>query len=257
MISLRSNIMVDKALRNLNLNMDLYSKSILRLSSGLRITSAADDPAGSVMASQFERQIASLRQKSRNTETEISSLQTKEGALGSMQDTLQRMNSLAAQASTGTYSTAQRSIMNNEFEQLKEEYAQIANGTKFNGNQLMSEIELDPGKAAEKGLTNPFEGVSLSDVTSAKQASASINNMIEIKSAERSSVGTAMYIAESKIEQYDLQAENLSEARSRITDVDFAQEMVNLTTSQVAVQAGISVIKTANEMSKIALKLLP
>lgn len=254
MMSLRSNTMVDSAIRSMNINMDLYASSVLKLSSGLRINSAADDPAGSAIASQFTSDITSLRQQSKNTENDVSMLQTKEGALNSMQNTLVRMQQLASQAATGTYSSAQRSIMDNEFDQLKEEYAWIANSTEFNGNALFGQIDLTG--EGEEGSTNPFEGISLSDMGSAGEALTSLKGLVEEKSFERSTTGTKINIAESKIAQLDMQAENLSEARSRITDVDVAQEMINLTKSQVLVQASISVMKTANEMSKMALKLL-
>ncbi len=247
--------MVSNAIRNLNINMDMYAKSLLRLSTGLRINSAADDPAGSAIASQFESDIASLRQQSKNTELSLSSLQTKEGALSAMQDTLSRMQQLANQAATGTYSAAQRNIMNNEFEQLKEEYAWISNSTEFNGNPLFGKIDLNPQDSQEPS-TDPFAGISLNDMASANEAMESLKGMIEDKSFQRSTVGSNMNLAESKIQQLDMQAENLSEAKSRITDIDFAEEIVNLTKSLVLVQVSIAVIKTANEMSKMVLKLL-
>ncbi len=255
MMSLRNNLMVSNAIRNLNINMGAYSRSLLRLSSGLRINSAADDPAGSAIASQFESDIASLRQQSKNTELSLSSLQTKEGALGAMQNTLVRMQQLANQAATGTYSATQRNIMNNEFEQLKEEYAWISNSTEFNGNPLFGIIDLNP-EDGEEPSTDPFAGISLNDAASANEAMENLKGMIEDKSFQRSTVGSNMNIAESKIQQLDMQAENLAKAKSRITDVNVAEEMVNLTKSQVLVQASIAVIKTANEMSKMVLKLL-
>lgn len=254
MMSLRSNLMVNTAIRNLNLNMDIYAKSILRLSSGLRINSVADDPAGFVIASQFASDIVSLRQQSKNAEGDISMLQVKEGALGSMQNTLVRMQQLASQAATGSYSATQRNIMNNEFEQLKEEYAWIANSTEFNGNPLFTQIDLTPEDGEENA--NPFANISLTDMASAGEALKELQGLVDEKSFERSMVGTKMNIAESKIRHLDMQADNLSEARSRITDVDVAQEMITLTKSQVLVQASISVIKTANELSKMVLKLL-
>lgn len=235
--------------------MGVYSESVMRLSSGLRINSVADDPAGAIIAGQLERDVISLRQESKNTELTLSGLQVSEGALGEMQNTLQRIQQLANQAATGTYSQAQRNIMNNEFEQLKEEYAWIANSTEFNGNSLLGSIKLKDADGEELP-TSPFAGISLSDMASASEAVKSIGDMIEDKSFQRASVGSSMNTAERKIQQLDMQAENLSEAKSRITDVDVAQEMVNLTKSQVLVQASISVMKTANDMSKMVLKLL-
>ena len=255
MMSLRNNLMVDRAIRNMNLNMDMYSNSIMRLSSGLRINSASDDPAGAAIAGQFESDIVSLRAQSKNTELSLSSLEIKEGALNEMQSTLVRMQQLANQAATGSYSAAQRNIMNNEFEQLKEEYAWISNSTEFNGNGLFGKIDVNPEQGQDPS-SDPFAGISLSDMASAGLALANIGDMIEEKSSQRASVGTEMNIAHSKIQQLDIQAENLSEAKSRITDVDIAEEMVRMTKSQVLVQASIAVIKTASEMSKMALKLL-
>jgi flagellin len=125
------------AARNLGMIYDRLSVSTQRLSSGLRINSAADDAAGLAIREQMRADIAVLNQGLRNAADGISMIQTAEGALSVIDEKLTRMKELAEQASTGTYTTAQRDIMNSEYQAMAAEIDRIANATDFNGIKLL------------------------------------------------------------------------------------------------------------------------
>lgn len=137
MLAIKNNLMADVAARQLGKSYDSLSQSVERLSSGLRINGSRDDAAGLAVRELIRADIATLRQGSRNGQDAISMLQTSEGAMGVVDDILIRMSELATQASTESYSSAQRSIMDQEFQQLAAEIDRIAGSTKFNGIGLL------------------------------------------------------------------------------------------------------------------------
>lgn len=137
MLAIKNNLMAENAARNLGSSYDALAKSVERLSSGLRINSSKDDAAGLAVRELVRADIAVLRQGARNGRDAISMLQTAEGAMGVMNDILVRLRELAEQASTESYSTSQRAIMDNEFSQLMDEIDRIANNTAFNDLKLL------------------------------------------------------------------------------------------------------------------------
>lgn len=143
MLAIKNNLMAENAARHLGRSYDVLAKSVERLSSGLRINSAKDDAAGMAVRELIRADIAQLQQGSRNAQDAISMLQTSEGAMGIMDELLIRMKELAEQAATGSYSQAQRDIMNEEFVQLSNELTRIAETTEFNDIRL-----LDPAAAS-------------------------------------------------------------------------------------------------------------
>jgi flagellin len=138
MLAIKNNIMAANAARHLGLAYDSLAKSVERLASGLRINSAKDDAAGLAVRELFRADIAVLRQGSRNAQDGISMIQTMEGALAVVDDNLIRMKELAEQAATGSYSSAQRTIMNSEFAEMAAEIERIAGSTEFNGMTLLN-----------------------------------------------------------------------------------------------------------------------
>jgi len=131
------NLMALDTTRNLNTAYSNLSTSVQRLSSGLRINSAADDAAGLAIRESMRSDIASLNQGIRNAQDGISLIQTAEGALGVIDEKLIRMKELAEQASTGTYTNAQRLIIHSEFSAMAAEIDRIATATDFNGVKLL------------------------------------------------------------------------------------------------------------------------
>jgi len=138
MLAIKNNIMAANAARHLGKSYDNLAKSVERLASGLRINSAKDDAAGLAVRELIRAEIAVLQQGSRNASDGISLLQTMEGAMGVIDDSLTRMTELAEQAATGVYSSAQRSIMNAEFAEMASEIERIAGSTTFNSITLIN-----------------------------------------------------------------------------------------------------------------------
>jgi len=138
MLAIKNNIMAGNAARHLGKAYDALATSVERLASGLRINSAKDDAAGLAVRELIRADIAVLQQGSRNAQDGISMLQTMEGAMAVIDDNLIRMQELAEQAATGSYSTAQRTIMNAEFAEMAAEIERIAGATKFNDIAMLN-----------------------------------------------------------------------------------------------------------------------
>ncbi|HAL44678.1 MAG: hypothetical protein A2Y12_04470 [Planctomycetes bacterium GWF2_42_9] len=138
MLSIKNNIMAGNAARHLSNAYDSLSTSVERLSSGLRINSAKDDAAGMAVRELIRADVAVIKQGARNAQDGISMLQTMEGAMAVMDENLVRMKELAEQAATGSYSSAQRSIMNAEFAEMGDEIDRIAGATAFNGIRMLT-----------------------------------------------------------------------------------------------------------------------
>lgn len=414
MLAIKNNLMADNAARHLGTSYNSLSKSVERLSSGLRINGAKDDAAGLAVREMVRADIAQIRQASRNAQDAVSMLQTAEGAMGVMDDILVRMKELSEQAATGSYSVEQRTIMNEEYNQLAAEINRIATSTLFNGTSLLDGTaasvdfhlgsgsitfsttnvdadhiangasitssaataqiiqhgtkyvasagdtyieasEIDSGNgvqnikldyAGEGALTIDLsdvatsktyetDGVTLNQLVSeinaaaagagysdpiafaaydsdygayrlqlkgydagagndfvftndattldafdaagdfnetqasadsgandlttaagAAQALTTVSTAIETKDTYRAKLGYYMNRLEAAVSILDIQAENLSQAESRISDVDVATEMAAMTRNQVLAQAGISMLTQANSLPQLALKLL-
>ena len=137
MLAIKNNIMAVNAARHLGTSYDALAKSVERLASGLRINSAKDDAAGLAVREMMRADIAVIQQGARNTQDGISMIQTMEGAMAVMDEALVRMKQLAEQAATGSYSDAQRTIMNNEFKEMAKEIDRIAQATTFNNITML------------------------------------------------------------------------------------------------------------------------
>jgi len=269
MLAIKNNVMAANAARHLGTSYDALARSVERLSSGLRINSAKDDAAGLAVRELMRADIAVLQQGSRNAQDGISLLQTMEGALQTIDDALVRMKQLAEQAATGSYTNAQRTIMNSEFGQMGEEITRIAGATNFNGINLLNDsaftvriqfggasdyIDVDGTDVRETGL-----GISTLSITtdaSAQAALATMDSAISLKDTARSRFGYMMNRLESTITVINIQAENLQTSESRISDVDVATEMAEMTRNQVLAQAGTAMLAQANTMPQMALTLL-
>ena len=394
MLAIKNNLMADNAARNLGTSYNALAKSVERLSSGLRINSAKDDAAGLAVRELIRADVAALRQGSRNAADAVSMLQSAEGGLAIIDNILVRMRELGEQAATGSYSAAQKTMMNNEFVQLSAEIDRIANNTGFNSNKLLNatgaaafSISLGSGTAitlnkvnmtttglgiggdkaggawqtyvadanaaawttfstggtlnfafaggtdnytlnavvgiaaysmqgiadlinaesrADKNynaativtdavtglksiqvqhisggagaltvsmttavisggaavdtnaswLKTAGSGTAVNIATNATGAITLIGAAIVAKDTFRAELGYMMNRLEAAQTVNDIQAENLSTAESRISDVDVATEMAAMTRNQVLAQAGISMLAQANQMPQMAMQLL-
>ena len=274
MLAIKNNLMADNAARHLGRAYDALATSVERLSSGQRINSARDDAAGLAVRELMRADLAVIRQGSRNAGDAISMLQTFEGALAAVDEALIRMKELAEQAATGSYSTAQRNIMNAEFLEMISEISRIATTTSFNNVTMLdsatgtnmihfgenSTITVSSVDVQAASLFNSAglltNGIAGSDGTQAIAALSIVTSAIETKDSARASFGYKMNRIESTASVLDIQAENLLAAESRISDVDVATEMATLTRNQVLAQAGIAMLSQANTMPQMALALL-
>ncbi len=270
MLAIKSNIMADNAARHLGRNYEALAKSVERLSSGLRINSAKDDAAGLAVRELMRADIAVIKQGARNAADGISMLQTMEGAMATINEALVRMKELAEQAATGSYSSGQRNIMNNEFQQMAAEITRIAGDTKFNSIHMLDSagasnkatIHFGVGSTIDINSVNVtasalgIASASLASSSAAESALNAVTTAITRKDSARASFGYMMNRLESTNAVLNIQAENLMASESRISDVDVATEMASLTKNQVLSQAGISMLAQANTMPQMALSLL-
>ena len=268
MLAIKNNIMAATAARHLGTSYDALAKSVERLSSGQRINSSKDDAAGLAVRELMRADMRVLQQGSRNAQDAISMLQTMEGALGVVDDALIRMKELAEQAATGSYSDAQRNIMNAEFQQMAAEIDRIAGTTDFNGIKMLNSasgsisIHFGVGSSLSVATTDitssglGISALSISNTDSAAAALGTLTSAIITKDSARASFGYKMNRLESSSEVLGLQAENLATAESRVSDVDVATEMATMTRNQVLAQAGVSMLAQANGMPQMALSLL-
>lgn len=271
MLAIKNNVMAANAARHLGINYDALAKSVERLSSGLRINSAKDDAAGLAVRELMRADIAVLEQGARNAQDGISMLQTMEGAMAVVDTNLVRMKQLAEQAATGSYSDAQRTLMNSEFLEMAEEIERIANATSFNNifllNSASQSITIHFGGSTDyitvpgtdmtqSGLGITSAVVTISNAASARAALATIDSAIAIKDTARAQFGYKMNRLEGTITVLNIQRENLMAAESRVSDVDVATEMADMTRNQVLAQAGVAMLAQANTMPQMALTLL-
>lgn len=278
-MSFRINTNVDAFNAQLNLQntASLFSKSVERLSSGLRINRAADDAAGLAISEKLRSQVKGLGMAMRNSQDGISMIQTAEGALNETTSILQRMRELAVQAANGTLSSQDRTAIQSEGTQLQTELTRIASVTKFNGNSLLdgtlatAAITLQigansssyeqlavtfTGSMSAVGLTVDNGSISFSTQALAQAAISNIDAAISQVSGVRATLGAMQNRLEHTINSLGVNEANLMASESRIRDVNVAEETVNLTKAQILQQAGTAVLAQANQAPNSVLSLL-
>jgi flagellin len=269
MLAIKNNIMAANAARQLGKSYDALAQSVERLASGLRINSAKDDAAGLAVRELMRADIAVLQQGARNAQDAIGLVQVAEGGMQTIDDLLVRMKQLAEQAATGVYSPAQRTIMDNEFDELADEIERIAGSAKFNAISLLDSasgsvsvvfggasdaITIDTVDMTKSGLG--IDALNIGTADSAKAALSGLDSAINAANAARAAFGAKMNRLENVVSVVNVQAENLMAAESRISDVDVATEMAALTRNQVLAQAGVAMLAQANSIPNMALTLL-
>ncbi|MDJ0847881.1 MAG: flagellin [Myxococcota bacterium] len=271
-LRVNTNVASLNAQRNLINTTVGLNRSLERLSSGLRIARASDDAAGLAISEQFRAEIRSLQQAQRNAGDGVSLLQIAEGALNETSGNLVRLRELAIQSANGTLGTAERAVLNQEFQDLVAEIGRIAEVTEFNGTQVLNSaattVTFQVGVNATANDTISVSGVdatatglavnalAVDTQANASAALAGLDAAISTVTSLRGSFGTAQNRLESTIRSLAVSVENTSAAESRIRDVDVASETAILTRNQVLQQAGIAVLAQANVSSQSALSLL-
>lgn len=268
--------------------------STQRLSSGLRVNSAADDAAGLAIRELMRADISALQQGTRNANDGISLIQTADGALGVIDEKLIRMKELAEQAATGTYDSTQRLMIESEYQAMASEITRIANATDFNNIKLLDGslssdthdgsgldstgklkihfgsgndsaedyyyIQIGSCTASSLGVGNQASTTSdaytVSTQDAAQKALVGINNAIVSKDKIRAHLGALQNRLENTITNLTTQAENLQSAESRISDVDVATEMTEFVRNQILTQSAVAMLSQANSMPQMALQLI-
>jgi flagellin len=288
------NLMAMNSSRNLSNSYNSLSTSTSRLSSGLRINSAADDAAGLAIRELMRSDISTINQGTRNANDAISLIQTADGALGVIDEKLIRMKELAEQAATGTYTSDQRIIINSEYQAMASEISRIANATDFNGIYLLNgnlsgtdhdgtglnstgalrihfgtgndsaedyyDIQIGEATASALGLgmgAGPTaKGRAISTQAMAQAALDALNAAIVSKDNIRANLGALQNRLEATVSNLNIQAENLQAAESRVSDVDVASEMTEFTRQQIKTQSAVAMLAQANSLPQMAMQLI-
>jgi len=250
-------------------------KSLERLSSGFRINRAGDDAAGLAISENLKAQIRGLKQASRNAQDGVSLVQVAEGSLNEISQILIRLRELSVQAASDTIGPVERQFLNVEYDQLVSEVDRIADGTEFNGTQLLSgtgsildfqvgtrndpnidRLSFDASKADANAAALGVNLTSVADKASAQNSLSAIDQAIVSVSAMRADFGAIQNRLQSTISNLAVSVENMAAANSRIRDVDVAEETAELTRNNILLNAGTSVLAQANQSAQTALTLL-
>ncbi|WP_419787543.1 flagellin [Pseudodesulfovibrio sp.] len=290
---INNNLMAMNAARNLGTHFGALETSTRRLSSGLRISQASDDAAGLAVRELMRSDVKSLQQGIRNANDAISLIQTADGALGVIDEKLIRMKELAMQASTGTYNSDQRLIIDSEYQAMASEITRIASSTDFNGIYLLNGnlsgathsgaglkstgklkvhfgtgndcaedyyyIQIDNSTASALGVgfgATTTAGRTISTQALAQKALDSLQKAIVSKDKIRANLGALQNRLENTVSVLEVQAENVQAAESRISDVDVATEMTKFVSNQIKTQAAVSMLSQANSLPRMALSLI-
>ncbi|MGP0224745.1 MULTISPECIES: flagellin N-terminal helical domain-containing protein [unclassified Paenarthrobacter] len=275
-MQINNNLMANNAYRSLNATQDTLSKSMEKLSSGLRINRAADDAAGLAISEGLKSQVSGSAVAARNAQDGISIIQTTEGALTEVHSVLQRMRDLAVQGASDTNNADARAAIKKEADSLGKELNRITESTNFNGIDLLKggAKNIQVGTA---GSANDVISVNLGDVATAVGALASatgstdfvvtdnataqttitaIDTAIKAVSTQRSDLGASQNRLDHAIKSLNVAGENLQAAQSRIADTDMAAEMVKYTKANILSQAGTAMLAQANQSGQGVLSLL-
>lgn len=272
-LRINNNIASLSAQKNLNAATNKLSGSFEKLSSGLRITKAADDAAGLAISERMRAEVTSLGQASRNASDGISLVQTAEGALNEISSLLTRMRELSVQSSNGTFSTDDKDTLDNELQQLVSEIDRISQATEFNGINILdgsvSSLAIQVGSGTSTSIDQiaiTLDGARTSDLTinsldigsggNTSTAVTNIDNAISEVARIRGQLGANQNRLSSTVSNLAVSIENLQAAESQIRDVDVAEETSRLTRNSIVQQAAISILAQANVQPQAALSLL-
>jgi flagellin len=275
-LTVNTNITAMRAANSLNVTQGKLSSSLARISSGLRVTKAADDAAGSAVAQNLSTQARSGRQAIRNANDGVSVIQTAEGATKEVLNILDRMRELAVQSASETLEDGERTYIDDEFENLSAEVERIAQATEFNDLKLAdgvtgslivqvgvtsgteSEVTITLGDltVSNLGVDTGATGVDLSSATTAQAAIDTIDTAIESVNTIRADYGSTQNRLDSSIANMTTYVESLSAAASQIMDADYAHETSEMTRLQVMQQAGVAALAQAKGISQSVVSLL-
>ncbi|NYT75020.1 flagellin FliC [Halomonas sp. QX-2] len=264
---------------NLSNSQSMLAKAQERLSSGLRINSASDDAAGQAIANKMSAQIKGMDQASRNASDGISLVQTMEGGLDQVNDNLQRIRELAVQGANDTNTEEDRAAITTEINERIAEIDRVAGSTNFNGTDLLASgggadlsiqvganttdndvisVSVFDATSVNLGVSGAAAAVSGAGGTNANFQAliTAVDDAVETLDTERATLGATLNRFDSVIDNLATTNTNLSEARSRIEDADYAVEVSNMTRANILQQAGTSMLAQANQTPQSVLSLL-
>lgn len=269
-----TNIASITARRSLDQNQKIMDRSMSQLSSGSRITKAADDAAGLSISEGLKSQVRSFQQAARNTNDGVSLLQVAEGGLGEISNIFTRIRELGIQAASDTVGEDERGFINQELQQLSSEVDRIANSTKFGSRNLLNgeggtfdfQVGINGGEgdrisfdASNSFATTSNLGVDSLDFTTkdgAKDALSQVDEAQKQVNGFRAHIGAIQNRLASTSSNLGIQIENTSIANSRIRDADIAETTAEYTKSNILLNATTNVLAQANELPRQALRLL-
>ena len=260
----------------LSKNQRVLKSTMESLATGSRINGAGDDAAGLSVREGMTAQIRGLNAAVRNANDGISLLQTADAAMAGIGDMMQRMRELGTLAQNDTYSTAQRVAMNDEFSALQSEIDRVASNTQWNSMNLLdgtggswgggSQFSFQVGANAAQTITVAVPGmdtgslgisaVSVGTAAAAQLAVSALDDAISVLNTRRSVIGAGINRLTHAIDNLSNVAQNTSEARSRVTDTDYATATSELARSQIIQQAGMAMLAQANQQPQMVLSLL-
>jgi len=280
------NISAMYAQRQLKVNDTNQQKGLEKLSSGMRITKAADDASGLAVSEKMRSQVRGLQQASRNAANGVSFIQTTEGYLQESQDVLQRIRELAIQAANGIYTDQDRMQIQVEVSQLVDELDRVASHAQFNGmNMLTGRFARETGQntvtasmwfhiganmdqreqvyigtmtADGLGIRNlgSKEIVTIQNPNEANKTIGIVDDALQAISKQRADLGAYQNRLEMAIKGIDIGAENMQAAESRIRDANMAEEMLGYTRDNILIQSSVAMLAQANQKPQSVLQLL-
>ncbi|MDE3205540.1 MAG: flagellin FliC [Acidobacteriota bacterium] len=268
-----SNLTALNAYNNVNSTDMAMSKAISQLSSGLQIQTAADNPAGYVVAQGLQSQSNGYTQAISNAQNGVSLIQTASGALNQITSILQTMNSLALSSANGATNDKNSLNANNqEFQALANQIDQIANTTSFGTTNLLdgtfsnqtlqvgafdntsNQLTLSISGASTGALA--VSGLSVASAASAAAAVASVQAAINSVASIEANVGATQNQLNAIVANLTVGQQNLQAAYSGLVDVNFAQATTTYSTDQILMQSGVAMLSQAQQSPSLVLKLL-
>ena len=273
-LTVNTNLSAMSAASSLNVSQGKLSQTLARISSGLRVTKAADDAAGSAVAMNLKSTARSGRQAIRNSNDGISVIQTAEAATKEVLNILDRMRELAVQSSSESLATVERGYIDDEFDDLASEVERIAQATEFNDLALAdgsnttltvqvgvtsgteSEVDITLGDLTASNLGVETASIDLSTAATAQSAIDDIDTAIDSVNSIRADYGSVQNRLDSAINNMTTYVESLSAAASQIMDADYAHETSEMTRLQVMQQAGVAALAQAKGINQSVISLL-
>jgi flagellin len=273
--TIQTNHLALNAQRSLEQVESRNARTIQKLATGSRIVVAADDPAGLAISDNMNATVRSLGQAMRNSQDAVSLIQVFEGGTNEISNMLIRVRELSMQSASDTVGERERSMLNQEVQELKSEITRVARTTSYLDRELLAgeevrlefqvgtgndeekdRIVFDPGNSDLTASGLGVDDIDVSDRSDAQDGLEALDNAIVQVNELRARVGSTQNRLQVTYNAQGIYRENLTTAKSRIKDADVAEETTNLTRDSILRQAGVSVLSQANIAPQLALQLL-